>query len=141
MTVERVNRGKAVLGTVAAAALGSAGNAVVSWAAQALGSDDGAVEGLQAKGYVVVTTVSVIVAAVVWARIRRRSRRPRAVLRTLVPAVVGVSLLADIPVFFFDGADPLGVLALMFMHVLVAVIAVPIFHRVMPLPDERAVAV
>ncbi|MDO0909725.1 DUF6069 family protein [Streptomyces sp. DT2A-34] len=137
MTIEKLHRGQVVLGTVAAAVLGSAGNALVSWVARSLGSDPQVIQGLQPKGYVVLTTLGVIVGAVVWARIRRRSERPRAVLRKLVPTVVGVSFLADVPVFFLDGADVLGVFALMVMHVVVAVIAVPIFRRVMPLTEDR----
>lgn len=141
MTIEKLNRGQVVLGTAASAVLAGVGNALVSWGARSLGSDPQVIEGLQPKGYVVLTTIGVIVAAVVWARIRRRSSRPRAVLGKLVPIVVGVSFLADVPVFFVDGADVLGVFALMVMHVVVAVVAVPIFHRVMPVPDDRAVAV
>jgi hypothetical protein len=132
-TQTRTSTGKVVLGVAAAVALACAGNAVVSFLAQSLGADPHAVEGLQPKGYVVLTAVGVIIAAFAWASIRKRAKDPARTLGKLVPIVVGVSLLADVPVFFLPGASAVGVIALMVMHVVVAAVAVPIFHRVLPL--------
>jgi hypothetical protein len=131
-TATRTSTGKVVLGVVAAIVLASIGNAVVSYLAQALGADPNAVEGLKPQGYVVLTALGVIIAAVAWATIRKRAKDPARTLGKLVPIVVAVSLLADVPVFFLPGASVVGVLALMVMHVVVAAVAVPIFRRVLP---------
>ncbi|MGW4207720.1 DUF6069 family protein [Lentzea sp. NPDC004789] len=132
-TQTRTSTGKVVLGVAAAVALACAGNAVVSLLAQALGADPNAVEGLQPKGYVVLTAVGVVIAAFAWASIRKRAKNPARTLGKLVPVVVAVSFLADVPVFFLPGASAVGVVALMVMHVVVAAVAVPIFRRVLPL--------
>ena len=133
MTTEtRTSTGKVVLGVVAAIVVASIGNAVVSYLAQALGADPNAVEGLKPQGYVVLTALGVIIAAVAWATIRKRAKDPARTLGKLVPIVVAVSFLADVPVFFLPGASVVGVLALMVMHVVVAAVAVPIFRRVLP---------
>ena len=133
MTTEtRTGTGKVVLGVVAAIVVASIGNAVVSYLAQALGADPNAVEGLKPQGYVVLTALGVIIAAIAWATIRKRAKDPARTLGRLVPIVVVVSFLADVPVFFLPGASIIGVLALMVMHVVVAAVAVPIFRRVLP---------
>jgi hypothetical protein len=132
-TQTRTSTGKVVLGVVAAVVLACAGNAVVSFLAQALGADPDAVEGLQPKGYVVLTAAGVVIAAFAWASIRKRANDPARTLGRLVPIVVAVSFLADVPVFFLPGASAVGVIALMVMHVVVAAVAVPIFRRVLPL--------
>jgi hypothetical protein len=131
-TETRTSTGKVVLGVVAAIVVASIGNAVVSYLAQALGADPNAVEGLKPQGYVVLTALGVIIAAISWAAIRRRAQDPARTLGKLVPIVVAVSLLADVPVFFLPGTSVVGVLALMVMHVVVAAVSVPIFRRVLP---------
>lgn len=131
-TATRTSTGKVVLGVVAAIVVASIGNAVVSYLAQALGADPNAVEGLKPQGYVVLTALGVIIAAIAWATIRKRAKDPARTLGKLVPIVVAVSLLVDVPVFFLPGASIIGVLALMVMHVVVAVVAVPVFRRVLP---------
>jgi hypothetical protein len=133
MTTEtRTSTGKVVLGVAAAIVVASIGNAVVSSVAQALGADPNAVEGLKPQGYVVLTAVGVIIAAFAWASIRKRAKDPARTLGKLVPIVVVLSFLADVPVFFLPGASVAGVVALMVMHVVVAAVAVPIFRRVLP---------
>ncbi|MFJ8959247.1 DUF6069 family protein [Lentzea sp. NPDC102401] len=133
MTTEtRAGTGKVVLGVVAAIVVASIGNAVVSYLAQALGADPNAVEGLKPQGYVVLTALGVIIAAIAWATIRKRAKDPARTLGKLVPIVVVVSFLADVPVFFLPGANLVGVFALMVMHVVVAAVSVPIFRRVLP---------
>ncbi|WP_439656226.1 DUF6069 family protein [Lentzea sp. HUAS TT2] len=131
-TPTRTSTGKVVLGVVAAIVAASIGNAVVSYLAQALGADPNAVEGLKPQGYVVLTALGVIIAAIAWATIRKRAKDPARTLGRLVPIVVVVSFLADVPVFFLPGASVVGVLALMVMHVVVAAVSVPIFRRVLP---------
>ncbi|MDX8030661.1 DUF6069 family protein [Lentzea sp. BCCO 10_0856] len=131
-TETRTSTGKVVLGVAAAIVIAAAGNAAVSWIAQALGADPNAVEGLKPQGYVVLTAVGVIIAAFAWASIRKRAKDPARTLGKLVPIVVVLSFLADVPVFFLPGASAVGVVALMVMHVVVAAVAVPIFRRVLP---------
>jgi len=131
-TETKAGTGKVVLGVVAAIVVASIGNAVVSYLAQALGADPDAVEGLKPQGYVVLTALGVIIAAIAWATIRKRAKDPARTLGKLVPIVVVVSFLADVPVFFLPGASVVGVLALMVMHVVVATVSVPIFRRVLP---------
>lgn len=91
---------------------------------------------LQPSSYIVLTVTGVLAGAAGWAAVRRWSRRPDAVLRRLVPAVVAVSLVPDVALLFTD-AQPhttgAGVAALMAMHVVTAVVAVPIFARALPL--------
>lgn len=138
-TEPRTSTGQVVLGVVAAIVLASIGNAAVSFVAQALGADPQVVEGLKPQGYVVLTAVGVIIAAFAWASIRKRAKDPARTLGKLVPIVVVLSFLADVPVFFLPGASIVGVIALMVMHVVVAAVAVPIFHRVLPVRASVAV--
>jgi hypothetical protein len=67
----------------------------------------------------------------VWIAVRAKADRPSVVLGRLVPAVVLVSLLADVAVGFSVGWT--GAIALGLMHIAVAVIAVPVFRRFLPL--------
>jgi hypothetical protein len=127
---------KVILGVPAAIVLASAANTVVSFAARALGADAAVIQGLTPQAYVFLTAVGVVVAAAAWAVIRRKAARPNALLRKLVPAVVVVSLVPDVLLFGVPGASPVGVIALMLMHVVVAAIAVPIFRTVLPLPAD-----
>jgi hypothetical protein len=131
-TETRTSTGKVVLGVAGAIVMAAAGNAVVSFVAQKLGADPNAVEGLKPQGHVVLTAVGVLIAAVAWASIRKRAEDPARTLGRLVPIVVVLSFLADVPVFFLPGASAVGVFALMVMHVVVAAVAVPIFRRVLP---------
>jgi hypothetical protein len=128
---------KVILGVLATIVLASAANTAVSFAAQALGATPEVIQGLTPQAYVFLTAVGVIVAAVAWALIRSKAARPNALLRKLVPIVVAVSLLPDLLLFGIPGASPVGVVALMVMHVVVAVVAVPIFRIVLPLPADR----
>lgn len=138
-TEPRTSTGQVVLGVVAAIVLASIGNAAVSFVAQALGADPQAVEGLKPQGYVVLTAVGVVIAAFAWASIRKRAKDPARTLGNLVPIVVVLSFLVDVPVFFLPGATIVGVVALMVMHVVVAAVAVPIFRRVLPVRASVAV--
>lgn len=132
MPAESTSKGKVVLGVAAAVVLASIGNAAVSFVAQALGADPKVVLGLYPQGYVVLTALGVIIAAFAWASIRKRAKDPARTLGKLVPIVVVLSWLLDVPLFFQPGADVVGIVALMVMHVVVAAVAVPIFHRVLP---------
>ena len=128
----KTSTAKVVLGVAAAITIAAIANAIVSYLAQALGADPNAVEGLKPQGYIVLTAIGVIIAAFAWASIRKRAKNPARTLSKLVPTVVALSFLADVPVYFLPGASLIGVLALMLMHVVVAAVAVPIFRRVLP---------
>lgn len=81
------------------------------------------------------TLVGVVVGAVGWGLIVRRSARSRVVLRTLVPTVLVLSLVPDIALLATDsvpGQTTGGVVALMVMHVVTAIIAVSAYRRTMP---------
>ncbi|GAB2843437.1 DUF6069 family protein [Lentzea nigeriaca] len=128
---------KVILGVLAAIVLASAANTVVAFVARALGADAAVIQGLTPQAYVFLTAVGVVVAAAAWAVIRRKAAKPNALLRKLVPIVVAVSLVPDVLLFGIPGASPIGVVALMLMHVVVAAIAVPIFRTVLPLPADK----
>ncbi|WP_112266197.1 DUF6069 family protein [Lentzea terrae] len=131
-TRTKAGTGKVALGVVAAVVIASIGNAVVSYLAQALGADPKAVLGLYPQVFVVLTALGVLIAAFAWASIRKRAKDPARTLGKLVPIVVVLSWLLDIPLFFQPGADVVGIVALMVMHVVVAAAAVPVFRRVLP---------
>ncbi len=118
--------------TVVAGLLSIIANTVISQLAQAAGADPVAVPGLTVPAYVLFTVVGVLVGAIGWNVIRKRAARPSTLLRWLVPAVVAISLVPNVLVGFVVGA--LGAAALGLMHIAVAVIAVPVYHRFMPLP-------
>ena len=70
-----------------------------------------------------------------WALVRRFSPDPERLLRRLVPSVVVLSFVPDF--FQFGEGEVTGVVALLLMHIAVAVIAVPTYYRVMPLSSVR----
>lgn len=128
---------KVVLGVLLAIVVAGVGNTLVSLLAQALGASADVVMGLQPQAYLFLTAVGVVLGAIGWWTIRRLAANPSSLLGKLVPVVVAVSLLADVPLFLVDGASPIGVVALMLMHVVVAAAAVPVFHRVLPVAQPR----
>jgi hypothetical protein len=132
----RAGAGRIAIGVVAAALVAAAVNAVIALLATAAGASEDFAP-LQPSAYVFLTAVGVLAGAAGWAAVRRWARRPAAVLRRLVPAVVAVSLLPDLALLFTDlqpNTTGLGVAALMLMHVATAAVAVPIFARALPLP-------
>lgn len=132
-TGQKTNFAQVAVGVVAAVALASVFNTALSLAAQGLGASATVIQGLYPASYITLTAVGVVIAAAGWALIRAKSRHPRSLMNKLVPVVVAVSFLADIPLFTLEGAHVAGVIALMLMHVVVAGVAVPIFRKVLPL--------
>ena len=128
-----------IAGGIAAAAVASiVVNAIIAVVAHALGASD-EFPPLQFGAYAFFTVLGVLAGAAGWAAVRRFSRRPAAVLRWLVPAVVAVSLIPDLGLLVSDaqpGTSVLAVVALMAMLLAIAAIAAPIYRRVMPLPDH-----
>jgi hypothetical protein len=114
-------------------------NALIAVLAVAAGASD-AFPPLEPSAYAPLTVQGVLAGAVGWAAVRRWARRPAAVLRKLVPAVVAVSLLPDVALLFNDmqpSTGGLGVAALIVMHLATAAVAVPVLARVLPLPAAR----
>ena len=106
-------------------------NLVISSLAQAAGADPADYRGLAPAAYVSLTFLGAVAGVLGWIAVRAKADRPAAVLGRLVPAVVIVSLLADVAVGVSVGWT--GAIALGLMHVAVAAIAVPVFRRALPL--------
>jgi hypothetical protein len=107
-------------------------NLAISLIAQAAGADTADYQGLTPGAYVSLTFLGVLAGVLTWIAVRARAKRPSLVLGRLVPAVVLVSLLADVAVGVSVGWT--GAIALGLMHIAVAAVAVPVFHRALPLP-------
>ena len=107
-------------------------NLAISLIAQAAGADTADYQGLTPGAYVSLTFLGALAGVLTWIAVRARAERPSLVLGRLVPAVVLVSLLADVAVGVSVGWT--GAIALGLMHIAVAAIAVPVFHRALPLP-------
>lgn len=117
-------------GVLAAIVVGSLADAVLALLALAVGAPDD-FQPLMPGSYIFLTTVGVVAGAIGWAIIRKVSKDPEALLRWLVPTVVVVSFVPDFLLFGEGGAA--GVVALLLMHVVVAVVAVFAYRKVMPL--------
>lgn len=126
-------------GLIGTAVVAVALNAVIAATAHAAGASDD-FEALQLPAYSVLTVFGVVVSAAAWAIIRARSTRPARLLRTLVPAVLIVSLIPDIMVGVADsrpGTSWGAVIALMVMHVAVTAVAVTAYLRFLPLRGDQ----
>ena len=123
---------QAAIAVLVVTVAGSVANLIISSIAQAAGADTADYQGLTPGAYISLTFLSVVVGVLVWIAVRAKADRPSVVLGRLVPAVVLVSLLADVAVGFSVGWT--GAIALGLMHIAVAVIAVPVFRRFLPLP-------
>jgi hypothetical protein len=76
-----------------------------------------------------------------WALVRRTAKDPQKLLNWLVPVVVLVSFVPDLAMLASDytpHANGVGVVALLAMHVAVAVIAVAGYRRALPVADRVA---
>ncbi|MER7792902.1 DUF6069 family protein [Streptomyces sp. NPDC097640] len=118
-------------GVIAAIVAASAVNALLAIAARAIADRTDDFGPLNPGSYIFLTAVGIVLGSVGWAAVCKVSKRPEHLLRRLVPAVVVVSFVPDF--FLFDDGGAVGVTALLLMHVAVAVIAVPVYRRVMPL--------
>ena len=113
-------------------------NTVIAVLFRAAGASDDFMP-LQPSAYVPFTVIGVLAGVAGWAAVRRWSRRPAAVLRWLVPTVVGVSLLPDVALLFTDtqpNTSGIAVAGLIVMHLATAAVAVPMLARALPLPDS-----
>lgn len=120
-----------VVAAVAATALALTG---VAFGALALGADPGFAP-LQPGPYLTFGVVGVLAALAGWVLIVRFVRHSARLLRVLVPVLVALSLIPDVVLLivgFIPGTTPIGVGALMLMHLLVAVVAVVAGQRLAP---------
>ncbi len=125
-----------ILGVLVAVIASVLVNAVVAWVVT-LVDPEGVPTGLTFSEYAPLTAVGVLGGAAGWATIRRFASRPRSVLRVLAPVVVGVSFVPDF-VVLTAGASLINVAGLLIMHIAVAVIAILVLERVLPLSGRRA---
>ncbi|CAM3307420.1 DUF6069 domain-containing protein [Kibdelosporangium persicum] len=99
-------------------------------------------EPLTIGAYVTYTVVGIIAGTIGWALVRQRAENPRAVLRWLVPTVVVISFIPDVAMFFVPDFQPnanaVGIIALLVMHVVVAVCAVAALVRALPIDRQPA---
>ncbi|MGI5193062.1 DUF6069 family protein [Streptomyces sp. CA-288835] len=117
-------------GVLAAIVVASLADAVLALLALAVGAPDN-FQPLMPGSYIFLTTVGVVAGAIGWAIIRKVSKDPEALMRWLVPTVVALSFVPDFLLFGEGGVA--GVVALLLMHVVVAVVAVFAYRKVMPL--------
>jgi hypothetical protein len=85
--------------------------------------------------YAPFTLLGFLAAYVGWRVVRRRARRPAALLRMLVPVLTVLSFAPDAVLAitgFIPGASLTGVVALGLMHLVVVAVAVPICARLAP---------
>ncbi|GLI00841.1 DUF6069 family protein [Phytohabitans aurantiacus] len=128
---------KSTLAAIGIAIAGSvAANSVIALVARGPLDAPSEFQPLTPGAYVFLTSVGVILGAVVWRLIVARSRNATSVLRWLVPTVVAASLLPDVALLVATESQPgittAGVVALMLMHIAVAAVAVPTFRRYLP---------
>ena len=131
-----VRRGPLVVmgGVLAAVVVGAVADAVLALLALAAGAPDD-FQPLKPPSYIFLTAVGVVAGALGWAVVRKVAKDPERLVRWLVPTVVVVSFVPDFLLLGAGGAA--GVMALLLMHVAVAVVAVFSYHKVMPLSSGR----
>jgi hypothetical protein len=133
------NKRSALVGAIALAAIVAAAiNFGVSALAQAVTSGPEFIP-LSPFAFIPYTVFGVTAGAVGWAMIRRVVQHPAAVLRWLVPTVIVVSFIPDLVLYAGSHAGFVPILALMVMHVVVALVAVPVYARVLPVTKDAAV--
>jgi hypothetical protein len=130
-----VSLGTALRTGAVAGMIAGVANVVISAIARGpLGASDEFVP-LTPGPVVLWTMLGALIGAVGWRLIVNTSAHSRALLITLVPTVLVLSLIPDIALLATDsvaGQTTAGVMALMVMHVVTAVIAVTAYRKVMP---------
>ena len=129
---------RGISGTVAAIIVAVAADAAIAAVSHAAGVSDNFTP-LEFASFTSLTVIGVLIAAIVWSRIRSKAARPRTVLRMLVPVVVLLSLVPDL-ILGFGKLEPHttwgGVAALVLMHLAVSAAAVTAFALGMPASDQ-----
>lgn len=126
----------AVLASAVNAVLALVGSAVLALVGSAVGATG---PGLQPIAYLSLTVVAAIGGAVGWHLIDRFAKRPRRVMRWLVPSFLAVSFVPDILIGVTTGTGDgwLYAAVLMSMHVITITIAILTYRRLMPLSDRE----
>jgi hypothetical protein len=137
--MSRTDGTNAPLNVVLACLFATLGNALVTFVFVVLGIS-GQMVMLQPAPVAIFTAPGVLIGAGAWALIRRRAKRPASLLRWLVPTVIVLSFVPDLLLLGSPGATVGGVIALMFLHVVAAVIAMPFYQRGMPVTDDNVTA-
>jgi hypothetical protein len=128
---------RAAIGVALAALASVAVNSVIALLADKALPAGALRMGLQLREYAPLTVIGVLLGTLAWYLVRRSARNPAAVLRVLVPVAVVVSFVPDFGILA-AGATVLNSLALIAMHLVVAVITVPTLAKVLPLPRAQA---
>lgn len=112
---------------VAAVAVAIAANAVVAAIAITLGAPS-TYGPLTFPAYALFTSLGIAAAWIGWTLVQRRARDPRRVLTVLVPTLTLLSFVPDLLLLalrFIPGTTATAVIALMIMHLVVVLVAVP----------------
>ncbi len=129
----------AVVAIIGAAVVSTAVNSAVAALAHGAGAPHG-FRPLEFATYTGLTVVGVIAATVGWLVVRSRSRQAARTLRVLVPAVLLLSFIPDIAVGVSKSQPHTtwgGVIALMIMHLVVAVAVVLALRTMLPVAAEH----
>ena len=126
--------------TAIAAGIGAVGglviNSVIAVIARSVFGAPATFQPLTLPAYGTFTVLGAIIGAIGWHLIATRARHATRLLGWLVPTVLVLSLLADLPLLMDKSAMPgtttAGVLALMLMHFGVAAAAVPAYRKFIP---------
>ncbi|MFD4639047.1 DUF6069 family protein [Lentzea sp. NPDC058436] len=121
-----------VVGLLGAAVVSIAVNALIALVAGKFIPEGTERMGLAVGEYAPATVIGILLGTLGWYLVRRFAGNPRKVLRILVPAVVVASWIPDLGILA-GGASIVNSIALILMHVVVAVAAVPTLSRVLPL--------
>jgi hypothetical protein len=122
-----------VLAVVVAIVVSIAVNTGIALAAKSL-VGNGTQIGLTPVAYGPATALAIIVATIGWTMVRRRSARPAALLRVLVPAVLVVSLIPGV-ILLVVGDSALDIIGLWIMHLVVTAVTVTTLSRTFPVAD------
>jgi hypothetical protein len=119
---------------VAAVAASAAATTVIALLGLALGAASDFMP-LQPAAYLTFATVGTLAGIGGWMLVVRLVKQSARLLRTLVPTLVILTLVPDVVLLvspFIPGATPVGVIALMLMHPIVATVAVLAGRRIAP---------
>ena len=125
--------------TAIAAVIGAVGggviNSLIAWVGRSALDVPEEFKQLHASTYLPLTILGAVLGAVGWHLIATRKANATTVLARLVPIVLVLSIIPDFLLLASDsqpGTTTAGVVALIAMHVGVAVAAVPAYRRFIP---------
>jgi hypothetical protein len=125
--------------TIAAAGLAAIGslavNSAIAWAGRNSSVTAESFEPLAAGSFVPATIAGAVAGAIGWRLIVEHHRQAAKLLLWLTPTVLALSLIPDVMMLVDDsepGTTVVRVFALMFMHLAVGAVSVPVYRRFMP---------